>query len=79
MACSLWLSLHLPIHAYLLQNLLTTESNVLMFLQVFSTRDISDQISKVNAVMSDPNQDWEKRIDNVRLFVFVSLFVLLLF
>ena len=79
MGCSLWLSLHFPIHAYLLHNLLTTESNVLTFLQVFSTRDISDQISKVNAVMSDPNQDWEKRIDNVRLFVFVFLFVLLFF
>ena len=47
--------------------LLSSESSVLIGLQLYSSRDMLDQIAKVNSVLSDTNQDWEKRIDNVRL------------
>ncbi|KAK7497575.1 hypothetical protein BaRGS_00011215, partial [Batillaria attramentaria] len=35
--------------------------------KLFSARDMMDQMSKVNTILSDPNQDWEKRVDHTRL------------
>ncbi|PVD35984.1 hypothetical protein C0Q70_02954 [Pomacea canaliculata] len=35
--------------------------------KIFSSRDMLDQIAKVNTVLSDPNQEWEKRIDHLKL------------
>ncbi|XP_076456225.1 CLIP-associating protein 1-A-like isoform X9 [Babylonia areolata] len=35
--------------------------------KLFSSRDMTDQMSKVNAVLSDVNQGWEKRVDNFKM------------
>ncbi|KAL8570188.1 hypothetical protein ACOMHN_030983 [Nucella lapillus] len=36
--------------------------------KLFSSKDLMDQMSKVNAMLSDINQDWEKRVDNFKMF-----------
>jgi CLIP-associating protein 1/2 len=33
--------------------------------QIFSPRDLDDSLTKIQNIISDPNQDWNKRVDAV--------------
>ncbi|XP_070175269.1 CLIP-associating protein 1-like isoform X11 [Littorina saxatilis] len=35
--------------------------------KLFSSRDMAEQMTKVHTLLSDPNQDWEKRVDHLKL------------
>lgn len=34
--------------------------------QIFSVRDLDDSFNKIRAIIADPNQDWNKRVDAIK-------------
>ena len=43
---------------------------MLNYFQLFSSRDVADQMTKIQTILSEPSNDWEKRNDAVSYVVF---------
>ena len=39
--------------------------HLLSFSQIYSSRELSDHMNQIREICSDPNKDWEKRVDKV--------------
>lgn len=43
-------------------------------IQIFSAREVTEQLKNIQEIISDANKDWNKRVDAVSIYGFVKKF-----
>ena len=52
-------------------------NNKLFFLQIYSCKDVQSHITKTKDILSDSNNDWEKRVESVSIRNYMTLVIML--